>query len=406
MRHQHWIPIIGTACCLIGLLSGQEPSAETEMMPEDRKILYEVERKLLEEPSIFSNDILVSVEDGVVKLEGFVENVPSSRLAVKTAKRVAGVRSVVNQMIVRPEERPDAEILEDVAFVLGAKAELSESRIEPTVNDGIVRLTGETTSFAMKELAEEAVSRVAGIRGLLTSIKVRPGKSRTTADLQQHVDMLLKYAGWLEPGRVTATVQDSTVELSGSVDTLGDADRLRHLVAVPGVTEVVIKNLEIAPLTGRGDPLEDETELPDEEIRRAVEAALQDDFRVLDNRVKVGVIGGVVSLDGYVGSIGGKRAAEAAARNTKGVSYVYNYLKIRPNVPLPDENLTEMLQGLYSSDVWLFDQGIVAEVDSGRVTLRGTVENEFERRWAAELASMTSGVIEVRNALRVDFETP
>ncbi|MFT5527353.1 MAG: osmotically-inducible protein OsmY [Pirellulaceae bacterium] len=396
------IPLITIPLLYTGILTAKVVSPASD----DRRIHYAVERQLLDDHRIFSNDIDVAVEDGVVRIEGFVENLPSKRLTTNLAKEVYGTRSVVNQLIVRPVERSDEDILTDVRFALQAQPGFNGSVIEAHVNDGIVRLTGETTAFAMRELSEDTAARVAGVRGILMAVHVKPGEERSESELTQHIWMKLAYAPWFDPGRMNAMIEGSEVTLSGKVQTLAQLDRLRAFVAVHGVTNVLTRNIDFDSRPPRKSPLDDDTDKPDGEIEAAVEAALEDDYRVAEDGVRISVTGGVVSLDGYVSSIGSKRVAEADARATKGAGYVYNYLKIRPRPRLPDSNLKEAVEGRLRSDTWLWGQTISVSAKSGRVTLRGMVEDEFRWGWAEDLVSMISGVVEVRNAMRIDFESP
>jgi len=76
--------------------------------------------------------------------------------------------------------------------------------------------------------------------GILTRADIVRAFTRTDAELAEEIqDDILRRTFWLEPGRVTATVVDGHVILSGQVETEADADVLPALVArVPGVLSI------------------------------------------------------------------------------------------------------------------------------------------------------------------------
>lgn len=69
---------------------------------DDAAVTARVKTALIHEPGIKSNSINVETFRGVVSLSGFVDSQEMASKAVSTAEKVGGVRSVKNDMRVKP----------------------------------------------------------------------------------------------------------------------------------------------------------------------------------------------------------------------------------------------------------------------------------------------------------------
>ncbi len=69
---------------------------------DDAVITAKVKAAVLQEPSLKSAEINVETAKGVVQLTGFVRSRADINKAVKVARKVKGVKSVKNDIIVRP----------------------------------------------------------------------------------------------------------------------------------------------------------------------------------------------------------------------------------------------------------------------------------------------------------------
>jgi hyperosmotically inducible protein len=77
-----------------GLLTAAKPPLT------DGEISTKVQLKLAEDTSVKGGGLSVDVKDGVVTLGGKVENPNQKSKAERLAKKVAGVKSVVNNIVV------------------------------------------------------------------------------------------------------------------------------------------------------------------------------------------------------------------------------------------------------------------------------------------------------------------
>jgi osmotically-inducible protein OsmY len=151
---------------------------------------------------------------------------------------------------------------------------------------------------------------------------------------------------------------------------------------------------------------EQEPELPDEEIKEAVEDALLYDPRVDLVNLEVEVTDNVVTLSGTVDNLRARQAAEEDARNTLGVWRVRNYIQTRPGETPSNAELIRRVNEAIERDPYVSVFDITVSAANGLVFLRGDVTTEFEKKHAAEMAAQVVGVIDVMNYIdyREDWE--
>lgn len=128
-----------------------------------------------------------------------------------------------------------------------------------------------------------------------------------------------------------------------------------------------------------------------------------DDSVNADN-IKVTVEDGTAVLWGTVQNFTAKMAAERDAYQVEGVRDVKNHLDIKfpPTVSLPGDNEIEAhLKKLINWNRKINAEHIHVECDHNVVTLTGTAESYWEKHMILNLTNATSGVIEVKDQVRV-----
>jgi osmotically-inducible protein OsmY len=125
-----------------------------------------------------------------------------------------------------------------------------------------------------------------------------------------------------------------------------------------------------------------ETErITDERIQREVLAELAWEPRIRPNEIGVVVQDGVVTLTGWVDSYTKRWAAEEAAHRVRGVKAVANEIEVR----LPgaaertDTDIAAAAVQALRSDVFVPADKIDVTVSKGFVTLRGTLDWQFQK---------------------------
>lgn len=378
--------------------------------PDDSQLEMAVGKALRYDENTMYSDIEVGVEEGVVTLSGFAPSLPIKRFALELTETVGGVRSIVNRVVVRGEERTDEQISEDLARTLEIDSATAGVAVNPIVSDGVVRLHGTVGSYDMSWAAEELAESVRGVKGVLNLLHVEPTQPREAEEIEQHLALTLRLDPWLQSHQVAMSfdAQGAGVTLRGTVSSLAEK---RHLLMqvqrVSGVTKIDAEALSVIPgLKPPGEKILPAEPRSDGDIEKSIDLALRQDPRLRGTLVEVDSSGGTVVLKGKVGSLKGRLAAEDDARNTPGVNRVQNEIEIDPTDAPSDEALGEALGMLFAVDALMIGSEVETKAVSGVVSLQGEVKSEFQRQRAGDLASRAIGVVEVKNHLRVDLPKP
>jgi osmotically-inducible protein OsmY len=117
----------------------------------------------------------IEVEGGVIILNGSVPTLVRKRLAGALAWRIAGVRDVVNGLVVEPPEEDGPDRLEEaVRVVLERDSAFDASQIKVGVRVRVVRLTGLLPSEKARQAAVNDAWTVFGVDEVLDEIDIRP----------------------------------------------------------------------------------------------------------------------------------------------------------------------------------------------------------------------------------------
>lgn len=375
--------------------------------PSDVEVTRSVEKTLRYDPRVHAEEITVATEGGIVTLTGRIDNLPMKRYAVELAETRRGVQSIIDRLEVELERLDDELVQHSLNQALAVQSGFFQEGAEAIVNDGVVRLVGKVGSFSMSDLAERTAESVRGVRSVVNSLHIAPSQSREDGEILQHIELALRDDPWVDSDLITTTVDGGVVTMSGTVGSLAGKRRLREAASVAGVTRIDQEKLtvdggQIEPDARKAEPVR----RSDGEIQQAVGWALESDPRLYHGKVKIDVTGGVVSLRGEVSSLAAKQAALADAKNSPGVSQVYDYLEIRPADKVPDPALEVALQAVVDADVHLTDTEIDVTVEDGTVVLNGAVDTEFQWRHAEKHVAAATGVTAVENRLRILWPVP
>lgn len=220
---------------------------QTKAIKETDKQLRDAVLSQLEwDPQVTSKDINVATADNVVTLTGFTHSYAEKYAAEKAAQAVYGVKALANDIEVKPgSTRTDPEIARDAVHAMKINVTVPDEKIKALVNEGFVTLEGTVDWDFQRRGAESCVRNVAGVRGVVNHLKVKPRVS--AGEVSTRIEEALRRNAELDSRRINVSTVDSKVYLSGSVRSWSEREEAELAAwAAPGVAEV-IDHISIVP---------------------------------------------------------------------------------------------------------------------------------------------------------------
>lgn len=147
----------------------------------DAWIALKVRSRLLVKRNVSAASTKVAVSEGVVTLTGTADNLAQKELTTVYAREIDGVKSVENQIEIKPvaameltmeEVVDDASVTTQVKRALLTHKSTSALRTKVTTNEGAVVITGVAASAAEKSLVTKLAEDVRGAKSVRNDMTV------------------------------------------------------------------------------------------------------------------------------------------------------------------------------------------------------------------------------------------
>jgi osmotically-inducible protein OsmY len=218
---------------------------------------------------------------------------------------------------------------------------------------------------------------------------------KSNADLQKDVQDAIKWEPLLNAAEIGVTVKDGIVSLTGTVNSyskkLEAEEAAKNVAGVKAVVEKIAIKFDNS--SGKKD---------DNDIAKEIMNAWKWDWQVPQEKIKVKVENGWVTLEGVLQWHYQREAAKDAIKNLLGVTGVSNDIRIKSE---SDDQLEKSdIESALSRNWSINDKDIDVKVSEHNVTLTGTVNSVYQKDEATEIAWAAPGVWSVDNELIVDYD--
>jgi len=187
-------------------------------MKNNSELQTDVQNAIKWEPLLNAAEIGVTAKDGVVSLTGVVDSYAKKMEAENAAKKVIGVKALVEKIEVRfPSSwsKTNAEIANEVLTALKSNWSVPKDKVTVKVEDGWVTLEGELPWNYQKEVAKSVVNFLTGVKGVTNNIKIKSNIHDTIE--KKDVEAAIARSWSVDDSDINVSVSGTTVTLSGTV---------------------------------------------------------------------------------------------------------------------------------------------------------------------------------------------
>jgi osmotically-inducible protein OsmY len=186
-------------------------------MKNNSELQTDVQNAIKWEPLLNAAEIGVTAKDGIVSLTGVVDSYAKKLEAEHAAKRVIGVRALVENIEVKIPNgwtKTDAEIATAILNAFKSNWADPKDNIKVKVEDGWITLEGELAWNYQRDAAKNAIQHLNGVKGVTNHIKIK-AETHDAIEQKDVENALLRSA--IDDRDIKVAVSGTTVALSGTV---------------------------------------------------------------------------------------------------------------------------------------------------------------------------------------------
>ncbi len=218
---------------------------------------------------------------------------------------------------------------------------------------------------------------------------------KTNSELQKDVQDAIKWEPLLNAAEIGVTAKDGIITLTGVVNSFAKKSEAESAAKNVAGVKAVVEKIELKFGT-------DWTKKDDNEIATEVLNAIKWNWEVPNDKLKVKVEKGWITLEGELSWNFQKEAAKNAVKNLLGVTGVSNNITIKAESH--DAVEEKAVEDALARNWSINDRNIHVKADGKKVTLTGTVSSWYQKDEAGRIAWNAPGVWTVDNKLEVEYE--
>ena len=203
------------------------------------QLQIDVEQELRWEPSVHSEQIGVSVRNGVVELDGHVSSFYEKWGAERAASRVSNASAIASEIIV---DIPVGDVRSDEDIAVNGNNQMEWNSLIPDtvklkVSDGWVTINGTAEWQYQRDEAQRIFGSLLGVKGVTNEIQLKP--KLTATDIRVKLEEALRRDAQLEWQSIQVQALGGAVTLRGHVHSWIQYQEAEHVAfRSPGVSSV------------------------------------------------------------------------------------------------------------------------------------------------------------------------
>ena len=209
-------------------------------MKTDAVIKENVLDELQWQPNVDETEIGVTVDRGVVTLTGTVDRYTKKIAAEEAAKKVKGVKAVVENIEVKygiEYKKTDKEIAKAALEALKWNSSVPDDKITLKVENGWIHLNGEVEWEYQRDAAKRTVQNLLGVRAVTNNITLKQTVKPT--GIKEKISKAFERLADVDANNIEVIVEDHTVKLKGKVHSLAEKEEAnKSALYTPGVYHV------------------------------------------------------------------------------------------------------------------------------------------------------------------------
>lgn len=203
-----------------------EPCRKDKFLDKSHEeIKRAIEDAFFYHPRVALFNITVEVNNGVVTLNGTVDNLKAKRTAKEVAMNIIGVRKVRNYLKVRPRKLPhDSTVMKNIHNALSINPVTDRFDILTQVQNNKVYLYGTVDTFFDKNTAGNVVGRVPGVVNLVNKLNVDYRWAwKRDEEIYEDIKSRLYWNIFVDSDNISPQVNNGAATLFGVVDNQEEA---------------------------------------------------------------------------------------------------------------------------------------------------------------------------------------
>jgi osmotically-inducible protein OsmY len=214
---------------------------------------------------------------------------------------------------------------------------------------------------------------------------------KSDTQIQKDVMAQINWEPMLNAAAIGVSVKDGVVTLNGMVDTYTKKMAAERAAKKVSGVKAVAEDIQV----GESSIFK----RTDTEIAQAILTALQWHTAVREDKIKIKVEKGVVTLEGDVEWEYQRSAAKKTIENLIGIRMIYNFIAVKPVVTAAD--LKSKIKAALQRSALLDAENITVDVTGSIAVIRGNVHSISEKEDVESAVWLAPGINVVDNQLQV-----